>query len=249
MPTPGSAGNARGGASRLGDFRLMAMSLERPSSGTMPPPAPAQLPAPTLSLDPSCLFAISLELPMPRLSLRRAAPVFLVGLVTLLAGCGLKRDEFPPTCPRADLVWEAADIARYRQGVAAGTEDVRDLVLSGRIAAIRAKCQQGDNVGQLSADVSVEIQFNRGPAMQGREAVVPFFVAVTEGDRILDKHLYQVRVVFQTNTDQMLWGSDPIHMVFPVSATKSGAAYTILASFQLTPEELEATRRHAAAHP
>ena len=34
---------------------------------------------------------------------------------------------------------------------------------------------------------SVAVELNRGPAMQGREAEVPVFVAVTEGETILDK--------------------------------------------------------------
>jgi hypothetical protein len=38
-------------------------------------------------------------------------------------------------------------------------------------------------------------------------------------------------------------------MVFPVSPTKSGAAYTVLAGFQLTPDELAYNRRHGVGTP
>ena len=38
---------------------------------------------------------------------------------------------------------------------------------------------------------NVGVELNRGPAMQGREAEVPVFVAVTDGETILDKRTYR----------------------------------------------------------
>ncbi len=186
---------------------------------------------------------------MPSLPPRRAAAILLAGLLILLAGCGPGKDQFAPVCPRADLLWQAANISRYRDESASATQDIRDLVLSGRIVAIPAKCQPGDSAKQLAADVGVTLQFVRGPAMQGREVDVPFFVAATEGGNILDKHVYQTHIVFPPNVDQVTWTSDPVHMVFPISPTKSGAAYTVLAGFQLTEQELTFNRRHGAGRP
>ena len=45
-------------------------------------------------------------------------------------------------------------------------------------------------------------------------------------------------VVFPPNVDQVTLSSQVVHMVFPVSNTVTGASYTVLAGFQLTPEEL-----------
>ena len=80
--------------------------------------------------------------------------------------------------------------------------------------------------------------------MQGRETDVPVFVAVTEGDTILDKHVYLVHATFPSNVDRMTYGTGEIDMILPVSATRSGAAYTILAGFQLTPDQLAQSRRN-----
>jgi hypothetical protein len=184
---------------------------------------------------------------MFRLPPRCAALLFLAGLGMSLTGCGPDRDQFAPPCPRANLLWDAADISRYRDESASATQDIRDLVMSGRIIAIPAKCQAGDSAKQLAADVGVTMQLTRGPAMQGRETDVPFFLAVTEGDRILDKHVYLAHIVFPANVDRVSLTSDLVHMVFPISPTKTGAAYTVLAGFQLTPDELAVNRRRAAA--
>jgi hypothetical protein len=39
-----------------------------------------------------------------------------------------------------------------------------------------------------------------------------------------------------------------VHMVFPINPTKSGAAYTVLAGFQLTEDELAVNRRKGVGH-
>jgi hypothetical protein len=85
--------------------------------------------------------------------------------------------------------------------------------------------------------------------MQGRTVDVPFFLAATEGGRVLDKKIYVMRVIFPENVDQVALTSDGVHMVFPVSTTKSGAAYTVLAGFQLTEQELAFNRRKGISHP
>lgn len=180
---------------------------------------------------------------MPSLPPRRSAAIILIGLLTLLDGCGPGKDEFAPPCPRATLLWEAADISRYRDESITANQDIRDLVLFGRIIAIPARCQAGDTATQLAADVGITVQLARGPAMQGREADVPTFLAVTEGGRILDKKVFTTHVVFPPNTDTVTLTSQLVHMVFPISPTKSGAAYTVLAGFQLTEDELAVNRR------
>ena len=186
---------------------------------------------------------------MPCLPPRHATAILLLGLLTLLDGCGPGKDEFAPVCPRATPLWEAADLSRYRDESAASTQDIRDMILSGRVTAIPAKCEAGDKASQLAADVGITVQLTRGPAMQGRATNVQYFLAVTENGNILDKQVYQSAVVFPPNVDQVTLTSPSVHMVFPISPTKSGAAYTVLAGFQLTPEELAYNRRHGVGTP
>ena len=172
---------------------------------------------------------------MPSLPSRRAAAILLIGLLTLLDGCGPGKDEFPPACPRADLLWEAADLSRYRDESSTAIQDIRDLVLSARIIAIPAKCQQGD------AAKLQQCPPPQPPPEDDQHA--------TEGGRVLDKKVYVMRVIFPENVDQVALTSEGVHMVFPVSATKSGAAYTVLAGFQLTEQELAFNRRKGVGHP
>ena len=81
--------------------------------------------------------------------------------------------------------------------------------------------------------------------MQGRTAEVPIFVAVTDGDAVRDKHVYALHMEFPPNIERTSITSPPIDMTLPISPTKSGAAFGIIAGFQLTPAELAISRRQA----
>jgi hypothetical protein len=96
----------------------------------------------------------------------------------------------------------------------------------------------GDHKDQLAVTVNVGVELTRGPAMPGREVDVPVFVAVTEGETILDKRIYLMHAVFPSNVDRVTLGAGGANLVLPVTPTKSGAAYTILTGFQLTPDQM-----------
>jgi hypothetical protein len=170
--------------------------------------------------------------------------LLLAALLPLLAGCGPARNQFAPACPRPSFLGDAADLDIYRPGTApGGPHDLTDLVVHARIVGVNGNCKEGDKKTQLATAANVLIELTRGPAMQGQETDVPVFLAVTEGDTILDKHVYLVHATFPSNVDRMTLGTGEIDMILPITPTKSGAAYSILAGFQLTPDQLAQSRR------
>jgi hypothetical protein len=163
----------------------------------------------------------------------------LAALLPLLAECGPARNQFAPPCPRQAILGDAADLGLYRGSSTAGAgRDLTDLVLHGRIIGMQGSCMPGDRKDQLAVTVNVGVELTRGPAMPGREVDVPVFVAVTEGDAILDKRIYLMHAVFPSNVDRVTLGAGGANLVLPVTPTKSGAAYTILTGFQLSPYQM-----------
>jgi hypothetical protein len=174
----------------------------------------------------------------------RSAVRFSVPLLLLpVFGCGPGLHDFAPICPTARLVPALADLTRY-----AGpgpTHDLADLIVQARVVSVNGKCQAGGDKSILPATVQVSISVQRGPAMKGREADVPVFLAVTEGETVRDKKMYPVHVVFPPNVDRLSVSSGNIDLALPVSPAKSAAAYGIIAGFQLSPDELAVNRRAA----
>jgi hypothetical protein len=169
--------------------------------------------------------------------LRFCLPALLLPLV----GCGPGRNDFAPLCPSVRLIPALADLTR--NAGPGPTHDLTDLILQARVTAVNGQCKAGGDKSILPATVVVTISIQRGPAMQGREADVPVFLAVTEGDTIEDKKVFPVHVVFPPNVDRLVMNSGDIDLNLPVSPEKSGNAYGIIAGFQLTPDELNANRR------
>jgi hypothetical protein len=157
-------------------------------------------------------------------------------LLPLVSACAPERDQFPPACPAVALLTPTADLAVFRPG--SNGRDLTTLVVGGRMQGIQGKCQPGAKKNTVEATVTVAAEITRGPAMPGNKVNVPIYVAVTEGDRILDKHVYNLSATFPSNVDRVTVSTPDVFMVLPVSPTKTAAAYSILAGFQLTPDEL-----------
>ena len=158
-----------------------------------------------------------------------AVPALL--LAGLLAGCGPTRNEFAPPCPGQAILGTAANYDIYR----GGSRDLTDLVLHSRIVGMQGTCRPGDRKGQLAVTVRIGVEATRGPAMEGRETDVPVFLAVSEGQTILDKRTVSMRIVFPSNVDRVTLSPGDMNLVLPVKPGKSGAAYTLITGFQVAP--------------
>ena len=105
---------------------------------------------------------------------------------------------------------------------------------------MQGSCKEGDAKNQLAVTVAVGVELTRGPAMQGR--------VTSAGVRRRDRRRYDPRQarlpdarVFPSNVDRITLTPGEANLTLPVTPTKSGAAYTILAGFQLTPDQTART--------
>ena len=177
----------------------------------------------------------------------RGASLTLRNLTLLAAATGAlaacnRSEGFAPACPQLALLRDGGDLTRF---VGSG-RDVTDLVLDAHLTAVPATCKYLDRSNtQVQATLSVMMSLGRGPAMHGRTIDVPYFIAVTDGDRVLDRQGYALRADFPANADRITATSDQVILDFPVSREKSAAAYQIWVSFQLTPQELAYNRGQA----
>lgn len=182
--------------------------------------------------------------------LQEASSLGLLLLPLALTGCGLERNQFAPACPVARLVPALADLARYAGSPSTpGGRDVTDLILEARIVKVGGSCAPSGEKATLATTVQISVSILRGPAMRGREADVPVFVAVAEGESVRDKQVFPVHVAFPPNVDRLTMTSPPIDMALPVSQNLTGAAYRIIAGFQLSPDELGANRQASGRRP
>ena len=148
---------------------------------------------------------------------------------------------FAPVCPQTAIRPDAGDLSQYRGAGA----DLTDLVVDGRITGLSGKCSLDDRT-HLRTQISVSMELTRGPAAKTPTAAVTYFVAVAKGGTILDKKDYPVSVTFPPNSDKLRLTGDRVDLVLPVDEHLTGAAYSILVGYQLTPQQLALNRRRGA---
>jgi hypothetical protein len=171
----------------------------------------------------------------------RALPLLLLG-APLLGSCGPDRTAFAPPCPAPALVRPLAELSRFRPG----SRDQRDLVVHARVYDITGVCKFNKDGSAVDTDVQVSVEAVRGPAFDGDSMGLPVFIAVTLSDDVRDKKLFTLPIRFEGNVDSVRAQSQAIHMVLPVSANLSSAAYGVVAGFQLSPEEVDTARQAPA---
>lgn len=181
---------------------------------------------------PARLFTL-LPVARPRFAL-------LTALLVVLAACGPKTNEFPPACPNPAFLRDLSDLLRYRAN--SSGRDLTDLVVRARLTALNGNCKDASPTS-LETVVQVSMEVFRGPAMVGRRVEVPVFLAVVEGEAIINKRIFPIIVDFPSNLDRVVIAVPPVTLMLPVSAQKSGASYGIIAGFQLTPDELAQNQR------
>ena len=173
-----------------------------------------------------------------------APPVFRVVTVLTaslaLAGCGAERGKFAPACPIPGKLRPTDQLTRSR----GGSPDARDLAIRARIVDVTGICKPGEN-DRTQVDVTVQVvaDATRGPGLDSNSYDLPMFVAVTDATDVLDKRTFNVHLQFPPNVDTVRGFGPQVHMVLPITPTRSGAAYGIIGGFQLTPEEAAAGRR------
>jgi hypothetical protein len=186
------------------------------------------------------------ELPMPakpflpRVRPPLPTPAVLALLLTgLAAGCGPKDTEFPPACPSLALLPDAGDLARFNgQG-----QDIVNLITRARITGVPAKCETGDKKTVL-ATLHIEANISRGPASPPTPAPIDYFIALMEGDKVLQEQDFVLTPTFAPNVDRASVRGDDIQLTLPISKTKSAAVYRIFVGFRLSRDELAYNRAH-----
>lgn len=171
---------------------------------------------------------------------RPSACLAPLAAILLLAGCAPRDDEFPPACPALSLVPDADRIVRF----AGAGRDAADIVYEADITNVPARCER-DGATAVRATLHVEADLRGGLAARSDTAAVPYFVALTEGGKVLQEQDFQLGAELRASGTATKVRGEDVELLLPVTAAKSAAAYRIHVGFRLSPEELAFNRAHA----
>lgn len=175
----------------------------------------------------------------------RSAHQFLPLIAIAGMGIGLtacnQDDEsaFAPICPPVEILSQAADFYQYDgHGLDAGS-----LVTHAGMSGLTGNCEAAPKK-TVRTKLSLGITVERGPASDGRDIVLPYFVAVMHDGKIVDKKEFEVPVSFAGNQTVVSLRT-PVRLIdVPASPDLQQTNYSLKVGFQLTREQLDYNQTH-----
>jgi hypothetical protein len=184
----------------------------------------------------------------PALSSRRLARRALGGLALAavalsLGGCSLfqKKGE-QMDCPEIRVDADTAKLTQFRQG---GGQDITDIVIESQIASLDGDCGWDAKSRTLDVKLKVLFQVTRGPAMDGREGNLTYFVAIPAFYPAAGaKQIMPVKFAFpEGNVNSMMIRDEEVHITLPLGEEKTSKDVPLYVGFQLTQQELTFNRK------
>jgi hypothetical protein len=163
-------------------------------------------------------------------------------LLLPLAGCGGggKGPKLALDCPGVSVLDGTQRLVDYLPG----RTDAGGEIIDARITGVAGKCvvRQSD-AGAVKVDFQIGFAASPGPALTSGAGpahyALPYFVALVQGDTVIQKTLYRETIHFRPNLDAAAATSRTLSVEVPNSHR---AGVQVLVGFQVTPAEQTAAR-------
>ena len=173
----------------------------------------------------------------------RKAAVAAIIVALSVAGCSGDKEDI---CPTMSGVTDASVQTVFRPGAA---QDPANVLYTAEIMGVTGACDFDKKSRETDACLRIDFRATRAPSSAEAHYVVPYFVAVTEGARILARRNYSVTLSFQSG-QTVATTTDTVGSTQLITAKdKQPYDYQILVGLQLSRADLDYNRRSAHYQP
>ncbi len=162
--------------------------------------------------------------------MKHRTALLAVAPLLALAACGNLRDpdKKPPVpyCPSVAVLEQGNTLTQYLPG----RNDIAAQITTAQITGVAGDCDLKGDHSPLRVYFKVGFTASNGPADHGRPVTLPYFVAITQGDKIISKQPYSVTLNFDGNASTASTVSKQLELEFPNDP--SNQFYQVLVSFQ-----------------
>lgn len=117
-------------------------------------------------------------------------PVTTLALALILWGCANRERVL---CPSASILADTSNLTVFRAGAPA---DPSGEAYTVAITGVKSTCQYTKGARNVPVNLTFDVRAIRAPSADGAEYKVPYYSAVTQGDRILSKKSATLTVRF-----------------------------------------------------
>ena len=167
-----------------------------------------------------------------------------LGLIMALTGCRstqevLKIGEAGETntgpCPRAFSLHDAQRIVDFKGD---GRQTFGNVGFTGEIGKIRSLCRYfGEQ--PIRADLTMQMDFGRGPAAESASYTYQYWVAVTRKNiAVINKQTFPLTVTFPAGADRVSLVESIDEIIIPrAGENTSGENFEIIVGFEVDPQQ------------
>lgn len=159
----------------------------------------------------------------------------LVGSVLfVLTACNTTPDD--RVCPQAAVIRDLAQLADF------GREEKpspKNLVMAARLDDVRGDCSFRPD--RTVVDLDLDLRAYRGPGLGGSRGDLPYFVALTDGTRIISKNNFTATLELGT-AEKPATHIETLRITLPAVHQGVQPNWRILVGFQLSPEQVAYNR-------
>jgi hypothetical protein len=163
-----------------------------------------------------------------------AAAVAAILSTAWLAGCG--SDTKVVNCPSAAALAPTSTLTAFQDGAA---KDPADAVYTVGLVNVKTDCSFDSDAGTTDSTLELTFRAKRKDAGKAAAYKVPYFVAVTQGTRILSKRIFWVNFGFSSGESTTEFRDSVGSTLINLENGKKPYEYELLTGLQLTHDQLE----------
>lgn len=161
-----------------------------------------------------------------------------LGVVLLmLAGCSTTKVN---NCPVAVVLADASQMAIFRQGA---PQDLSGEAYRVALTGASSSCDVNKKTGETGSSLTLNFRATRAPSADGAHYSVPYFVAITQGDQLVEKRILNVSFDFAPGASTATFSESPDDFTIMVPTGHQPFEYQLLAGFQMTSTQVEYTKK------
>lgn len=159
-----------------------------------------------------------------------------LALVTL-AGCNTAKVN---NCPVAVVLADAGQMTIFRQGAA---QDLSGEAYRVFLTGASTGCDINKKTGETNSSLTLEFRATRAPLADAAHYTVPYFIAVTRGDQLVEKRIVNISFDFARGASTATFRESPDDFDIHVENGHQPYEYQLMAGFQMTPAQVEYNKK------
>ena len=160
---------------------------------------------------------------------------FLI-VLAVLSGCTDKVNN----CPIAVILADASQVTIFKPGA---PQDLAGEAYRVALVGISTDCSINKKTGETNSSYRVNFRATRAPSADAAHYTVPYFVAITQSDQLIEKRILQVSFDFGPGDSIATFSESPDDFDIHVPNGHQPYEYELMAGFQMTPAQVDYNKK------